>query len=362
MELQRSALLAFLANEGITPEVMLEAAEARFAPLFYPRFFRTLDPTVSLEYETIISNETLEAMATVGSRESEYPLHSRGGLEKLKGEVPPIFLRRKLNAQERRNLEILLGSNALGLPQRLREVMAREVEDYVYCRNAIQRRLDSMVKQAVFNGKISITLDNNPNGIVFDLPLLSPDNLLTSNGDWDNVDTDIVKDFEAVRLKTLITGVPFETVLISESKWFKIINNKSLQNLLKGFMNPGSNARYAFTIEDINTVLKRNRFPVFEIVSDLAYVQIDGKKSATTSINVDNAVFIPAGDLGVIHNALADEQITPMNNVTYLVSDNILLSRFREPKPVAEITEGVYNAFPGLTQAKNIFILNTKGA
>lgn len=362
MELQRSALLAFLANEGITPEVMLEAAEARFAPLFYPRFFRTLDPTVSLEYETIISNETLEAMATVGSRESEYPLHSRGGLEKLKGEVPPIFLRRKLNAQERRNLEILLGSNALGLPQRLREVMAREVEDFVYCRNAIQRRLDSMAKQAVFNGKISITLDNNPNGIVFDLPLLSPDNLLVSNGDWDNVDTDIVKDFEAVRLKSLITGVPFEAVLISEYKWFKIINNKSLQNLLKGFMNPGSNARYAFTLENINAVLTANRFPVFEIISDLAYVQIDGKKSATTSINVDNAVFIPGGDLGLIHNALADEQITPMENVTYLVSDNILLSRFRESKPVAEITEGVYNAFPGLSQAKNIFILNTKGA
>jgi Phage major capsid protein E len=362
MELQRSALLAFLANEGITPEVMLEAAEARFAPLFYPRFFRTLDPTVSLEYETIISNETLEAMATVGSRESEYPLHSRGGLEKLKGEVPPIFLRRKLNAQERRNLEILLGSNALGLPQRLREVMAREVEDFVYCRNAIQRRLDSMAKQAVFNGKISITLDNNPNGIVFDLPLLSPDNLLVSNGDWDNVDTDIVKDFENVRLKSLITGVPFEAVLISEYKWFKIINNKSLQNLLKGFMNPGSNARYAFTLENINAVLTANRFPVFEIISDLAYVQIDGKKSATTSINVDNAVFIPGGDLGLIHNALADEQITPMDNVTYLVSDNILLSRFREPKPVAEITEGVYNAFPGLSQAKNIFILNTKGA
>lgn len=362
MELQRSALLAFLANEGITPEVMLEAAEARFAPLFYPRFFRTLDPTVSLEYETIISNETLEAMATVGSRESEYTLHSRGGLEKLKGEVPPIFLRRKLNAQERRNLEILLGSNALGLPQRLREVMAREVEDFVYCRNAIQRRLDSMAKQAVFNGKISITLDNNPNGIVFDLPLLSQDNLLTSNGDWDNVDTDIVKDFEAVRLKTLITGVPFEMVLISESKWFKIINNKSLQNLLKGFMNPGSNARYAFTLENINAVLTANRFPVFEIISDLAYVQIDGKKSATTSINVDNAVFIPGGDLGLIHNALADEQITPMENVTYLVSDNILLSRFRESKPIAEITEGIYNAFPGLSQAKNIFILNTKGA
>lgn len=362
MELQRSALLAFLANEGITPEVMLEAAEARFAPLFFPRFFRTLDPTVSLEYKTIISNETLEAMATVGSRDSEYPLHSRGGLEKLEGEVPPIFVRRKFNAQELRNLEILLGSNALGLPERLRQVMAREVDDYVYSRNSVLRRLDSMVKQAVFNGTISITTDNNPGGITFDVPLIGADNRLNANADWDNVDTDIIKDFETVRLKTLITGVGFERVLISESKWFKIINNKSLQNFVKAYYNPGSNARYALTIESLNAALTANRFPVFEIISDLAYVQVDGKKSATLSINIDNAVFIPAGDLGVIHNALADEQITPVENVTYLTSEGVLLSRWRERKPLAEITEGVYNAFPGLTQAKNIFILNTKAA
>ncbi|MBW5301200.1 hypothetical protein, partial [Escherichia coli] len=100
MELQRSALLQFLANDGITPEIMLETAEARFAPLWFPQYFRTADPTVSLEFQTILSAETLEAMATVGSRESEVPLHGRQGLEKLKGEVPPIFVGRKFNAQE----------------------------------------------------------------------------------------------------------------------------------------------------------------------------------------------------------------------------------------------------------------------
>lgn len=362
MEFQRSELIQFLANEGITPEVMLENAESRFAPLFFPRFFRTLDPTVSLEYETLIDNETLEAMATVGSRDSEYPLHSRQGLEKLKGEVPPIFVRRKFNAQELRNLEIILGSNALGLPERLRQAMAREVDDYVYSRNAVLRRLDAMVKQAVFNGTVSITLANNPNGVVFEVPLVGADNRVNALADWDLPATNIVADFEAIRLKTLVTGVPFDRVLISESKWYKIINNTSLQNLLKGFFNPGSNARYAFTLENINAVLTANRFPVFEVVSDLAYVQTDGVKEATTTINVDNAVFIPSGDLGVIHNALADEQITPVENVTYLTSDGVLLSRWRERKPLAEITECVYNAFPGLTQAKNIFILNTKGA
>lgn len=364
MELQRSALLAFLANEGITPEIMLETAEARFAPLWFPQYFRTADPTVSLEFQTILSAETLEAMATVGSRESEVPLHGRQGLEKLKGEVPPIFVGRKFNAQELRNLEILLGSNALGLPERLRQVMAREIEDYAYCRNSVLRRLDFMCKQAVSYGSVTINLDNNPKGIFFDVPLVGADNKVNSVGNWADIDTDIIADFEAMRLKALTLGVSFERVMIAESLWYKVIKNKSLRDFLKGYFNPGSNAKFATNLENVNAAFTAERFPIFEIVSDLAYIDSDGKKQAVAQNgwSQTNAVFVPAGDLGVIHNALADEQITPVEDVTYLLADGVHLSRWRTRKPVAEITEGVYNAFPGLEQAKKIVILNTLGA
>jgi len=364
MDLQRSALLQFLANEGITPEVMLETAEARFAPLWYPQYFRTADPTVSLEFETILSAETLEAMATVGSRESEVPLHGRQGLEKLKGEVPPIFVGRKFNAQELRNLEILLGSNALSLPQRLRQVMAREIEDYAYCRNSVQRRLDFMCKQAVSYGTITINIDNNPKGIFFDVPLVGADNKVNSVGDWSNPDTDIIQDFEKMRLKALALGVSFERVMISEALWYKIIKNKSLRDFLKGYFNPGSNARFATNLENINAAFTAERFPIIDIVSDLAYIDADGKKQVVPleGWSQTNAIFVPAGDFGIIHNSLADEQITPVENVDYLTTENILLSRWRTRKPSAEITEAVYNAFPGFEQAKKVVILNTLGA
>lgn len=364
MELQRSALLTFLANEGITPEVMLEQAEARFTPLWYPQYFRTADPTVSLEFQTILSAESLEAMATVGSRESEVPLHGRQGLEKLKGEVPPIFVGRKFNAQELRNLEILLGSNALGLPERLRQVMAREIEDYAYCRNSVLRRLDFMTKQAVSYGTVTINLDNNPKGIFFDVPIVGADNKATSEGDWSDIGTNIIADFEAMRLKALTLGVTFERVMVSEALWFKMIRNKSIIDFLKGYFNPGSNARFATNLESVNAAFTAERFPTIEIISDLAYVEADGKKEKAPlhGWSQTNAVFVPAGDLGVIHNSLADEQITPVEDVTYLLADGVHLSRWRSRKPSAEITEGVYNAFPGFEQAKKVVILNTLGA
>jgi len=361
MENQRSKLREFLANDGITLEVILKAAEARFAPLFFPAYFRVADPSVSLEYETVLSSDTIEAMATVGSRESEYPLHGRRGLEKVRGEIPAVFVRRKLDANELRNIEMIISSNALGLPERLRAVMAREVDDLLYVRNSVLRRVDAMCKQAVSTGSVSVTPANNPNGVHFDVPLLPAANLLKSNADWSVDTTDIVRDLETVRQKALDTGTPIARVMVGEALWYRIIQNKSLQNFLKAYANPGSNARYAMVQEGINAALAASRLPVFDIVPDMGYVQEDGRRRAERAWAQDNAAFVPQGDLGVIHNALADEQITPAEGVDYLVSDGVLLSRWRERKPLAEITEGAWNAFPGLQQAAGMFVMDTKG-
>src|SRR5690606_32803080 len=132
----------------------------------------------------------------------------------------------------------------------------------------------------------------------------------------------------------------------------------------KGYFNPGSNARFATNIENVNAAFTAERFPIIELIEDLAYIEVDGKKQKApeSGWSQTNAIFVPAADLGVIHNALADEQITPVENVTYLTAGNVHLSRWRTRKPVAEITEAVYNAFPGFKQAKRVIILNTLGA
>jgi len=358
---QKSRLVEFLAGEGVTPEMVLSAAEARFAPLFFPRYFRTAAPRPSLRYETVLSGESLEAMAAVVSPESEYPLHGRQGMRRLAGEVPAIAVRRQKNANDLRELQVLIASNALGLEERLRQVIEQEADDMLYVRNAVLRRLDAMCKQAVSTGSVTVTPGNNPDGIAFDVPLVPAANRLKSNADWGNENTDIVKDLETVRQKALETGAPIAKVLVGESLWYSIINNKSLQSLLKGWFNPGTNARYAVTLEAANAALSANRLPAIEVVPDLAHVQTDGKRTPAHSWARDSAAFVPAGGLGVVHCALANEQMYPVSGVDYLVSDGVLISRWREQKPLAEVTEGVWCAFPGLEQAANMFVMDTKG-
>jgi len=361
MQQNRSRLIEFLAGEGVTPEMVLSAAEARFAPLFFPRYFRVAGARPSLRYETVLSGESLAALAAVISPESEYPLHGRQGMRKLAGEVPAIAVRRQKNANDLRELQVVIASNALGLQERIRQVIEQEADDMLYVRNAVLLRLDAMCKQAVSSGTVSVTTANNPDGIAFDVPLVPAANRLKANADWRNENTDIVRDLETVRQRALETGAPIAKVLLGESLWYGLINNKSLQSLLKGWFNPGTNARYAVTLEAANAALSANRLPVIEVVPDLAHVQADGKRAPARSWDPDNAAFVPAGALGVIHNALANEQMYPVQGVDYLVSDGVLISRWREQKPLAEVTEGVWCAFPGLEQAANMFVMDTKG-
>lgn len=363
MEYQKSKLLAFLAAEGLTPDVILEANNARFAPTWYQRYFRTEAPSVSLDFTTVIGEDGIESLASVVSRESEFTLRARKGIEKLKGEVPAIGVRRKLNAQELRNIELLLTSPSVSTSQRLTSVISSMVDDYLYTRNSVARRVDSMVKQGLSTGKITIDTTNNPDGIVFDVPVISDDNMSFSSGDWGHPDTDIVADItrEYQKSEDATNAQPVDKMLIKRSLWRKIANNKSIQNYVKAYIG-NSGAKYVPTITNVNAALEENLLPTFEIVDDKAAVESDGVQSSFNSWNGDNAIFIPSGELGVIHNALSDEQLNPVNGIEYIVSDNIVLSRWRERKPLAEITEAEYNAFPGFKSKNSIRIVKTLGA
>lgn len=362
MEYQKSKLLAFLAAEGLTPDVVLEANNARFAPTWYQKYFRTEAPSVSLDFTTIIGEDGIESLASVISRESEFTLRARKGIEKLKGEVPAIGVRRKLNAQELRNIELLLTSPSVSSSQRLTSVITSMIDDYLYTRNSVSRRVDSMVKQGLSTGRITIDTTNNPDGIVFDVPVLREDNISFSSGDWGNPDTDIIADItnEYQKSEDATDSQVVSKILIKRALWRKIANNKSVQAYVKAYIG-NSGAKYVPTLSNVNDALEENLLATFEIVDDKAAVEADGVQSTFNSWEGNNAIFIPGGELGVIHNALADEQLNPVNGIEYITSGGILLSRWRERKPLCEITEAEYNAFPGFKAAKSIRILKTQG-
>ncbi len=352
--LQHSLLVKFLNDNGLTPSVLLENNNARFANLWFPNYFRMDDPTTRLDFATIVGQDRLEALATIVSRESEFPKHSRQGLDKIKAEIPSIGVGRKLNAQELRDIRSILNDSSLSTDVKLTRIINNIVEDMLYCRNSVLRRVDSMVKQLVSTGSVDITTDNNPNGIVFNVPIVDEGNISDSAGDWTNPDFDIIEEIEKEFEVSDNANRPVDKILIKRSLFSHIKRNKSVQKYYEGYLNQRGKA--IVNLESINETLTANMLPIFEIVDDKAVLQIDGVNENWNAWNGNNAVFVPGGELGIIHNAYADEELSPVEGIDYSLSDRVLLSRWRERKPLAEITEGEINAFPGFEAAKSVRI------
>lgn len=363
MERINSQLLQFLADNGITVQMIIDRANERFAPVWYPRYFRVAPPTVSLDFTTIIGKSRVEAMASIVARGAEFPMRSRAGILKVQGEVPSIGVMRSLDARQIREISMMRTMPGVTDIQRLNIIIDYIFNDFQYCANAVNKRLDAMAIQAVSTGEITIDATNNPDGITFTVPLLmDAGNKLKPVKVWSDTTADIIKDLEDVREAAIAKGRAISKVLISRSLWLKMTKNTSLQNFVKGYFNPGSNLKYAFTLSSLNQALTENQFWNFEIVDELTAVEKDGIPSPFRAWDQDNAVFVPTGELGIIHNSLADEQLTPIPNVQYGTAGNILLSRWYQHKPVTEFTAGEWNAFPGLEAIDGIFILDTATA
>ncbi len=97
--------------------------------------------------------------------------------------------------------------------------------------------------------------------------------------------------------------------------------------------------------------------PIIEIVEETIGIEKNGVITNYKPFAQDVAVFIPAGGLGVIHNAYAIEQLRPVSGISYGTYNRALISKWSQAHPFGEFTQVELNAFPGLEVADLIHIL-----
>lgn len=346
-------------------QILVNENQDKFKVPFFPSYFGMATPQSGLSYATAIGRTRIEAAASVVAHGSEAPLRGRAGLEKLAGEVSAIKVKRKMDEEEYRNWLVMQNMNVAdeGKKQQIINLIWNDVR---YVVDAVRSRLDIMVKQALSQGKISISAVTNPDGIIpgdIDLLVSSSNKLGVTNlaqsyhadnqwkGDADNVGTATPIDDIAHVVETYEDkGIEFEKILMTPTKWRTIAKIKEVKELL--------GARP--TLDEVNNYLSDRKLPIIELVKGKHQLESDGELSSYTAWEDKYVTFIPAGNLGIIHNALAIEEITPVPGVDYAMTDRTLVSKWSQTEPFGEYTRGEVAAFPGLEAADNIVLLNTE--
>lgn len=340
-------------------QAIIDATNDRFAPTFYQRFFDFAPAQQTLTFTSAIGASRIEAAASVVNRSSSAPLRSRAGLEKYQGEIPAIKEKFVMREEDYRDF---LALQALNIDDKTKKAQLLDIlfNDLKKAGVSAHKRLDIMVLEAISTGNISLTLENNPDGIVLadKLSLLMPaGNKHQVSVKWNVPATATpLKDIANVVEDASKKGRSFEKILMSRNVWMQFRKCKEVVDSLVSFHILQKGAGIA-TLTNVNEYLQEEKLPYIEIVDEVIGIEKDGVITPLRPFSEKNVSFVPTGKLGVIKNALAMEQLQPVKNVDYAIFNRALISKWQENDPWAEFTAVELNAFPAFEAIDNTFLL-----
>lgn len=347
-------------------QILIDTRLEKFNKPWYVDYFDWDTPQIGLDYSSVLGSAVITAAASVVDRNAETPLRSREALAKITGEIPAIKEILPMNENQYRHYIALANMPNVKDEQKKQQALKLIWDDVKKVTEAVHNRLDMLVLQAISTGTIDINIDNNPDGVVFpNIDLLMPSNNKKQVGtQWSETNATPLQDIMKVVNEGQISGYGFAKILIDSQKFAQMMRNQEVKDTLGAFFGltkTATNSQTApLTLDRINQYMQESNLPIFEIVNKRIAVEKNGKAIAVNPFEAKTLSFIPDGKLGVIKNALAVEELNPVENITYANSGRILISKWKQNEPFREFTKSECNAFPVVESINNIFLLKTE--
>lgn len=317
-------------------------------------------PQMELTFATAIGRSRIESAASIVDPDSPAPKRSRNKLEKLEGKIPTMKEAFDLNQDDYRKLRSLQ-SLPISDQARLNLLIQQLWNDVQIAATSTDRRIDIMFLQGISTFEIDVTVLNNPDGVDFgkiDL-LAASDQKRTVGKVWTDPTADPIKDIENVVTYAGAKGRRFNEIWMDQATWSRFKNHPEVYKKLAAFYNPGSGRTVAITRSAINEYMVENELPQIVVQNHRIAVEKDGKPEVINPFKVENVVFVPAGKLGIVHNAISIETMEPVEGINYATYDRTLVSKWRDNNPWKEFTQAELNAFPALEQIDGVYLLQT---
>ncbi len=318
-------------------------------------------PQASLTFESVIGRKRIQAAASLVDPDAPAPKRGRPALETLTGKIPTMKESFPMNQADYRSIMAIRENSRLSTNNVSDMIIDYLNNDLKDAAKSTDDRVDFMLIQGYSSFVIDASVLTNPDGIVageIDL-LAKPEQTRRVSKVWTDPTADPFKDIEAVVEYASTIGRFFKEIQIDRATWNMMKGLAAVKSAISALYNPGSNKNYVVTLTSVNEYLVENQMPTIRVVNYRYGIQKDGIVTPTNPFKAENVVFMPAGKLGKLHNAIPVEVWgkDPIKN--YANYGVALLSKFRESNPWTENTEVEMNAFPGLEAIDGIMHLTT---
>ena len=355
----------------LTKEVQIRidaATELRkrlFDQNLYERYLDWDVPTIGLNFEELIGQYNLSVAAATLDSKGKEPILGTEGLETLKQKVLTHQMSYSMPIEEYRKVLQILDSRMLTDDQKTQQLINLMWNNVSTVVKSVQSKLDIIFLGALSNkGVFTFNANNNPEGgvrgiIDYKMP---PENIASVTLDWTDTNKDNVDPFEDIQgvVDAAQDKVTFDRILMSPARLSYLLKSRKMKQVIFGTDKSGT----PLLMSGLNEFLRSNDLPVIETVRRITRIQDNGKLSEYKPWNDKNIVFVPAGKLGVIKNAYADNELRQEPGVTYSNYGRIRISQWGKGETDnsngVEFTKAQSLSLPVLTEINGIYSLTVE--
>lgn len=355
----------------LTKEVQIRidaATELRkrlFDQNIYERYLDWDVPTIGLNFEELIGQYNLSVAAATLDSKGKEPILGTEGLETLKQKVLTHQMSYSMPIEEYRKVLQILDSRMLTDDQKTQQLINLMWNNVSTVVKSVQSKLDIIFLGALSNkGVFTFNANNNPEGgvrgiIDYKMP---PENIASVTLNWTDANKDNVDPFEDIQgvVDAAQDKVTFDKILMSPARLSYLLKSRKMKQVIFGTDKSGT----PLLMSGLNEFLRSNDLPVIETVRRITRIQDNGKLSEYKPWNDKNIVFVPAGKLGVIKNAYADNELRQERGVTYSNYGRIRISQWGKGETDnsngVEFTKAQSLSLPVLTEINGIYSLTVE--
>lgn len=355
----------------LTKEVQIRidaATELRkrlFDQNIYERYLDWDVPTIGLNFEELIGQYNLSVAAATLDSKGKEPILGTEGLETLKQKVLTHQMSYSMPIEEYRKVLQILDSRMLTDDQKTQQLINLMWNNVSTVVKSVQSKLDIIFLGALSNkGVFTFNANNNPEGgvrgiIDYKMP---PENIASVTLDWTDTNKNNVDPFEDIQgvVDAAQDKVTFDKILMSPARLSYLLKSRKMKQVIFGTDKSGT----PLLMSGLNEFLRSNDLPVIETVRRITRIQDNGKLSEYKPWNDKNIVFVPAGKLGVIKNAYADNELRQEPGVTYSNYGRIRISQWGKGETDnsngVEFTKAQSLSLPVITEINGIYSLTVE--
>lgn len=342
-----------------------ELRKRLFDQNIYERYLDWDTPTIGLNFEELIGQYNLSVAAATLDSKGKEPIMGAEGLETLKQKVLSHQMSYSMPIEEYRKVLQILDSRMLTDNQKTQQLVNLMWNNIGKVVNSVQSKLDIIFLGALSNkGAFTFDGNNNPEGGVRGVidHKMPNGNIASTTLPWTDKNQNNVDCFEDIQmvLDAAQDKVTFEKILLSPKRLSYILRNKKMKQAVFGT----DKSSTPLLMSNLNEFMRQNDFPILEPVRRITRIQNNGKLTEYSPWNDKNLVFVPAGKLGVIKNAYADNELRQEPGVTYSNYGRIRISQWGKGETDnsngVEFTKAQSLSLPIITEINGIYSLTVE--